>query len=200
MQHDRFKTKTIATMTVLALGVAWLFGLVIPSSASTAPSRAAIASSRGVSSPGSFVDIPVTGTWGSGGTFSGVLSVTNFIQTRNGLKAVGPVAGTFKDSGGATTDTLLPTSVKVPVTDASATCQILHLVLGPVNLNLLGLVVHLNRVVLDITAHQGPGNLLGNLLCALAHLLDGTIPNINDVLANLLTAVVKTVGTLNLIG
>ena len=27
-------------------------------------------------------------------------------------------------------------------------------------------------MVLDITAQQGPGNLLGNLLCAVAHLLD----------------------------
>jgi hypothetical protein len=30
----------------------------------------------------------------------------------------------------------------------------------------------LNRVVPDITAHQGPGN----LLCAIAHLLDGGSP------------------------
>jgi hypothetical protein len=55
---------------------------------------------------------------------------------------------------------------------ARATCQILHLVLGPLDLNLLGLKVHLDRVVLDITAESGSGNLLGNLLCAVAHLLD----------------------------
>ncbi|MCW3845156.1 hypothetical protein ONA70_34325 [Micromonospora yasonensis] len=30
------------------------------------------------------------------------------------------------------------------------------------------------EVVLDITAQQGPGNLLGNLLCAVAGLLDHT--------------------------
>ena len=42
------------------------------------------------------------------------------------------------------------------------------------NLNLLGLKVHLNRVHLNITAQTGPGNLVGNLLCAVAHLLDGT--------------------------
>jgi len=53
------------------------------------------------------------------------------------------------------------------------TCPILHLTLGPLDLNLLGLTVHLDRVVLDITAVRGPGNLLGNLLCAIAHLLDG---------------------------
>jgi hypothetical protein len=52
-------------------------------------------------------------------------------------------------------------------------CPILHLELGPLDLNLLGLRVQLNRVVLDITAIPGPGNLLGNLLCAIAGLLDG---------------------------
>jgi hypothetical protein len=54
-----------------------------------------------------------------------------------------------------------------------AICDILHLVLGPLNLDLLGLRVHLNRVVLDIVAATGAGNLLGNLLCAVTGLLDG---------------------------
>jgi len=62
------------------------------------------------------------------------------------------------------------------VTSAGAT-QILHLSLGPVDLNLLGLDVHLDNcnngpVTVDITAQSGPGNLLGNLLGGLAHLLD----------------------------
>ena len=54
------------------------------------------------------------------------------------------------------------------------TCDILNLVLGPLDLNILGLEVHLNRVVLDIVAVTGAGALLGNLLCAVAGLLDGT--------------------------
>jgi hypothetical protein len=54
-----------------------------------------------------------------------------------------------------------------------AACDILNLVLGPLDLNVLGLEIHLNRVVLDIIAVPGPGNLLGNLLCAVAGLLDG---------------------------
>ena len=56
---------------------------------------------------------------------------------------------------------------------AAAACDILNLVLGPLDLNLLGLEVHLDTVVLDIVAQPGPGNLLGNLLCAVAGLLDG---------------------------
>ena len=63
-------------------------------------------------------------------------------------------------------------------------CPILHLELGPLDLNLLGLVVHLDRVVLDVTAVPGPGNLLGNLLCAVAGLLDGL--NLSAILGDLL--------------
>jgi hypothetical protein len=44
--------------------------------------------------------------------------------------------------------------------------------LGPLDLDLLGLQVHLDRVVLDIVAQSGAGQLLGNLLCAVANLLN----------------------------
>jgi len=62
------------------------------------------------------------------------------------------------------------------VTSSGGT-NILNLSLGPVNLNLLGLDVHLDNcnngpVTVSITAQSGPGNLLGNLLGSLSHLLD----------------------------
>jgi hypothetical protein len=44
-------------------------------------------------------------------------------------------------------------------------CPVLHLVLGPHHLDLLGLIVDLNKVVLDIKAI--PGTLLGNIFCQL---------------------------------
>ena len=44
-------------------------------------------------------------------------------------------------------------------------CPVLHLVLGPVHLELLGLIADLNKVVLDLTAV--PGTLLGNIFCQL---------------------------------
>ena len=62
------------------------------------------------------------------------------------------------------------------VLQADGTCDVLNLVLGPLHLDLLGLVIDLNQVVLNITAEQGPGNLLGSLLCAVAGLLDGPSP------------------------
>ena len=77
----------------------------------------------------------------------------------------------------------------LPVAAVAGTCQILHLELGQIDLDLLGLVVHVDKIVVDITAHSGPGNLLGNLLCGLANALNGgasanTIANIlNQILA-----------------
>jgi hypothetical protein len=62
------------------------------------------------------------------------------------------------------------------VTTQQRRCQILFLDLGPLFLNVLGLEVNLSRVILDIDAVQGAGNLLGNLLCGLVGILD---PNAN---------------------
>jgi hypothetical protein len=66
-------------------------------------------------------------------------------------------------------------------------CDVLNLVLGPLNLDLLGLVIQLDTVVLDIFAVPGAGNLLGNLLCAITGLLDA--PTIGQQLVNLLNQV-----------
>lgn len=53
-----------------------------------------------------------------------------------------------------------------------AVCNILTLNIGAIHLDLLGLVVDLSPIDLVIDAVSGPGNLLGNLLCAVAGLLD----------------------------
>jgi hypothetical protein len=68
-------------------------------------------------------------------------------------------------------------------------CDILNLVLGPVDLDLLGLIVHLDNcdngpITVDITAIPG-GGLLGSLLCALAGLLDGGL-NLEDLVVQAL--------------
>jgi hypothetical protein len=67
----------------------------------------------------------------------------------------------------------VPATAGRTAAEAAATCDILHLVLAPLDLDLLGLQIHLDRVVLDIVAVSGAGNLLGNLLCAVTGLLDG---------------------------
>lgn len=62
--------------------------------------------------------------------------------------------------------------VALPAQVTNATCQVLNLTLGPLDLDLLGLRVQLNQINLDITAESGRGKLLGNLLCGVANLLN----------------------------
>jgi len=114
--------------------------------------------------------IPVVGTVVGGGTFTGTATVTRFVNNAGVVTAVGTITGLLTNNAGATSSVI--STFAAPVTVAQATCNILNLVLGPLHLNLLGLVVDLNQVVLDITGETGPGNLLGNLLCGIAGILD----------------------------
>jgi hypothetical protein len=69
-----------------------------------------------------------------------------------------------------------------------ASCSVLNLTLGPLDLNLLGLRVQLNQVNLVITAIPSDG-LLGQLLCALAGpngILSGILQNIINLLNQIL--------------
>jgi hypothetical protein len=52
-------------------------------------------------------------------------------------------------------------------------CPIVFLELGPIFLDVLGLIVEVpDPIVVDVRAERGPGKLLGNLLCALVGILD----------------------------
>ena len=69
------------------------------------------------------------------------------------------------------TGTLRPIAFSVPVQAVASqapTCSVLDLVLGPLHVNLLGLVVDLSRVHLTITANPA-GGVLGSLFCGLAN-------------------------------
>jgi hypothetical protein len=129
----------------------------------------------------------VTGTFtdaaGGVGNFTGTFAPQSFAANDTQVLATGVVTGTLVDSAGSTVGTAEQT-VTTPVTGAAAdgstaavaaaaSCQILDLDLAPLDLDVLGLVVHLDRVHLNITAVAGPGNLLGNLLCAVVGLFDG---------------------------
>ena len=82
-----------------------------------------------------------------------------------------------------------------PPVPAAGACNVLNLVLGPLDLNILGVRVHLNQVVLDIVAQSGAGQLLGNLLCAVAGLLDPGSP-LSGLLAQLTTLLNQILGAL----
>jgi hypothetical protein len=88
------------------------------------------------------------------------------------------VNGVLQANGTVTHGTTVAPFAAVPVAAPTATpaaavsCPVLALTLGPLHLDLLGLVVDLNQVVLNINAVPGAGNLLGNLLCDVTNLLN----------------------------
>lgn len=121
--------------------------------------------------------------------FSGVVTITSFTTAGNQLIANGVLNGTLTRADGTTAVISQPQSFTVAGIDPN--CQILNLVLGPLDVNLLGLTIHLNQVVLNITAVPGAGNLLGNLLCDVANLLNtgGTLSTLLAQLQTLLNQI-----------
>jgi hypothetical protein len=101
------------------------------------------------------------------GGILGGLSTTDLSTVTSGLTGIlNGALGAIKASPNATVGG-----------HSGGACDILDLSLGPVDLTLLGLNVHLDNcnngpVTIDVTAQPGPGNLLGNLLCGLTHVLD----------------------------
>jgi hypothetical protein len=127
--------------------------------------------------------IPVLGT-GPAGTFTGTFQLQRFVTRDGTLMASGLLTGTVAPATGATRSVVR--TLLLPAQITQATCAILHLDLGPLSLDLLGLQINLSQIVLDITAETGAGRLLGNLLCAIAGLLDnpaGLTRVLNDLLA-----------------
>ena len=175
--HLRFMAGTAVTAATLATAV----GLF----ATTANAAPVIArgSTTTVAAPAvqrGTLTSTVAGTFSKAdgqGTFAGTFTPTKFSVVNGVLEATGLVKGTMTDANGSTLGTVSQTAT-IPVDRTAAPdavgCNVLNLTLGPLNLNLLGLVVTLNQVHLTITAVPGAGNLLGNLLCAVANLLNGT--------------------------
>jgi len=124
------------------------------------------------------------GTSAAGDVLNAVFTITNFSSSGNQLIANGVLNGTLTSATGVVTQIVGQTAA-LPVTGVTASCPILSLTLGPLHLDLLGLVIDLNQVVLNITAVPGAGNLLGNLLCAVANLLNGG--NLASILNTLVT-------------
>jgi hypothetical protein len=111
------------------------------------------------------------------GTMAGTFNINSFAVQNNAsghpqLMAIGNLVATLTSATGQAQSVVL-NNVAAPV-DPSGTCPILSLTLGPLHLDLLGLVVDIpNPINLNIVAQSGPGNLLGNLLCGVTNLLNG---------------------------
>jgi hypothetical protein len=138
----------------------------------------------------------VTATARNGKAFTGRMTVTQFVTRHGKTFALGALTGRLGNRHVAAQQVAVPMGAPTPgMTKAALTaCPVLHLVLGPLNLNLLGLRVTLNQVVLDITAIPGAGNLLGNLVCSVANLLN-TQSILGQELTGLLNIVQQLVNT-----
>jgi hypothetical protein len=110
------------------------------------------------------------------GAVTGAFDVQTFVVENGTVRAVGTFTGSVTDAAGNTKQGAQQLAIPVDLAQSIGSCQILDLVLGPLDLDLLGLQVHLDTVHLNITAQSGPGELVGNLLCAIAGLLDGGLP------------------------
>jgi hypothetical protein len=132
--------------------------------------------------------VPITGEGKNGKPFTGTYAIKRFVERKGQAWAVGTLRGKLKNRPVVRRGVRIPAAIVVPGQTAAqplpvptpGACQVLNLVLGPINLNLLGLRVATNEVRLLVEAVPGAGNLLGNLLCAVTNLLN---PGANTPLA-----------------
>jgi hypothetical protein len=170
MEENLMKLRLMSFAVLIALACAFVFA---PLGATAAPKKANL-----------LKNVPVSGALADGGTFNGRITITEFgYDQATGLTVSGVVKGIATKADGTTQKISQAfNDVHTSLTSGSgaaaagfqlqASCQILNLDIGAIHLDLLGLVVDLSPINLDITAVSGAGNLLGNLLCAVAGLLD----------------------------
>lgn len=195
------RTKLLVASAIATVGIS---AVAVPASLAGTSSATAKAAATSSSVPGvgyskaGTLKTAVHGTF-AGGTVRGTFKPVRSFVYKGQTYVQGNLSATLVKTGGAVLGHATKHDVALPINapgaataTPDASCPILHLVLGPLDLNLLGLTVHLNQVVLDITAVSGPGNLLGNLLCAVANLLNGTTPTLGQLLnlSNLLNQII----------
>ena len=202
--------RIVALSTATALTGA--FAILPATAASAAPTKAPASLSAAKPAP-SAMTLPVQGTDQLGRAFQGQITSLS-TSTQNGklmasgiMRTTDPATGQTVDAPfttqitditGSTRGASQSTSALAPAVAIPSGCNVLNLQLAPIQLNLLGLVVTIpNPVVVDITAVPGAGNLLGNLLCSVTHLLDQ-----GGGLSNLLNGLLGAVSNLlnNLLG
>ena len=191
------------TKAKLAVALATaLTGVVVAPSGAVA-SHSPSAAKKATTVPPMYT-VPVQGQGKNGKKFSGTYAIQRFVAKGDKAYAVGTLKGRLKGRRVSRSGVLMPASLAVPETgvgvrSSQATCPVLNLVLGPIDLNLLGLRVQLGGpgpggqlnqpIVLRITAIQG-GGLLGDLLCGLTGALNqpGALAQLNQNLQQLTAA------------
>jgi hypothetical protein len=197
-------------MATMALGAAAVAGEARTSRAAAAPGAVTAdpVPVRGIVEDGTnAVGVQVVP---DGTPFEGTYQLRRFEARKGVLYAVGRLDGTM---GGVTASRTVALPVEGASNEAPAVmsgsgssaaaaqieptpgaCDLLTLDLGPLDLDLLGLRVALDEVHLLLEAIPGAGNLLGNLLCGVAGLLD--LGGLNGLLSGLLTAITNLLNSL----
>jgi hypothetical protein len=187
-QKPQEKPMNIARSGSIVL--ACLFGASLAAHAAEADAPPEVAAQVPESGP---IQVPVTGTLDNGGTFEGTLTVQELAVDNTGrLVASGTLTGTAILDGEPVevSQTVDPTDIGLRALNG---CNILDLDLGAIHLDLLGLNVNLAPVALDVTAQPG-GGLLGDLLCAVAGLLNNPFGALGGLIGG---AVAGIVGAIN---
>jgi hypothetical protein len=162
--------------------------------------------SNGTTVPPKVTSIPplytmnISGAAKNGKQFTGTYGIQRFVAKNGKAYAYGTLKGKLKGRHVTRYGVMIPASLEgAPAAQtAQAVCPILHLVISPIDLNLLGLRVRLGGgtdfsqpIVLDLTAYQGQG-LLGDLLCSVSNLL-----NQNGLLSQITSQLQQLTATLN---
>jgi hypothetical protein len=153
--------------------------------------------------------LPLAGTGSGGVTFSGTVAVQRFVLQDDGqVAAIGAVSGSLSGPAGpigtavslpvefpvrvdgrtarAERGLIHPASLSAPdygarvILAQAPTCGVLHVDLGSVNLNLLGVVVATSPVTIDINGDTGGA--LGALVCAILNNVGGLVNLLNSLL------------------
>jgi hypothetical protein len=101
------------------------------------------------------------------GAFSGNITLTQFAVRQRSLVVIGTLTGILAESRGAIIGRV-DKEVELPVVVVSGTCELLHIDIGPLDQEFLGVPVHLEKAALGITTREGPDR---SLLCSTAGLL-----------------------------
>jgi hypothetical protein len=205
-----FRNKYVSGPLALVVALVVTASIALASggvAASSAPSAPAASSARTVAHTAQGkLGSRIVGETRSGRPVTGSFVPLKFIKRDGKIVVRGLLKGVVHKADGSTRTfgvmrTLrvksingTPATTNGRVLAAAPACDVLHLVLAPLDLDLLGLQVHLDKVVLNIVAQSGAGQLLGNLLCAVVGLLDGGLGGLLGRITNLLNRILAQLG------
>ena len=147
------------------------------------------------------LQLPIAGS----GAFAGTLSIQRFEPRGDHVVAIGIVTGSIPGVGTALVgEVALPVQVgpgsqgaaapnRLVAQQQAATCQALHLEIGAVNLNVLGLQVMTQPIVIDLSGDSSAP--VGNLVCTILQTLNNVV-GLVGLLNQLLGALTGLVGGL----